>query len=48
MKKTVPTHAKDTHMVAFGAMNFMTAIVCYLTLFDAKGTFSPPWNSVLG
>lgn len=35
-------------VVAFGFVNFVTAVVCYLVLFDGKGTVAPGWAYVFG
>ena len=41
-------HTKDTVWVAFGIMDFCTALVYCLAIFDGAETFVPPWASVLG
>jgi hypothetical protein len=48
VKLKISNLSLDTLMVAFGILNFGTAMVYYLVLFDGNGTSMPVWTSVLG
>lgn len=39
---------RDTVMVAFGILNFVTANSYHLALFEGTGTFTPEWTTFLG
>lgn len=48
LMKNVRSQPQDTVMVAFAILNFVTAVVYYLTIFDGAGTFTPSWTTILG
>ena len=41
-------HPPETLMVAFGFVNFVTAVVYYLVFFNEDGTVMPGWANIFG